>query len=77
MVGKALRRVLVPVTMTLLVTSVWTDLVRYLKIIQVSARPEAVPAEGRRAYPQSPDRATPDGTGDFDSALRGGPARAA
>jgi hypothetical protein len=30
------------------------------------------PAEGRKAYPQRPGTGEPDGTGEFDSARRGG-----
>ena len=55
MVGKALG-VLVPVGMALLVASQWADIVRYLKIRELSqgrGHPEAVPAEGRRSYPQA------------------------
>jgi hypothetical protein len=55
----------------------WPDLRRYLKIRQISAdapHPEIVPAGGRTAYPQRPGAGAPDGTGDFDSARRGGPA---
>jgi len=72
-------QVLVPATVALLVASQWADIKRYLKIRQLSARqghPENVPAPGRKAYPQSPDGGTADGTGDFDSASRGGPAHA-
>lgn len=79
MFGKALR-VLIPAGVLLLVASQWTDIVRYLKIKQLSqgsGHPEIVPAEGRRAYPQSPDNGTADGTGDFDAARRGGPAATA
>lgn len=57
----------------------WPDIKRYLKIKQVSAQgphPEMVPAAGRTAYPQRHDDGARDGTGDFDSAHRGGPARA-
>jgi hypothetical protein len=77
MVGKALRA-LVPAGLALLVVSQWSDIKRWLKIKQMDlghGHPENVPAEGRKAYPQRPDAATPDGTGDFDSAHRGGPAR--
>jgi hypothetical protein len=76
MVGKALR-VLVPAGVTLLVASQWPDIQRYLRIKQLSARqghPENVPASGRTAYPQRPGSGAADGTGDFDSASRGGPA---
>jgi len=57
----------------------WPDIKRYLKMRRVSAQrvhPEMVPAEGRTAYPQRHEEGAPDGTGDFDSADRGGPARA-
>jgi hypothetical protein len=76
MVGKALR-VLVPAGVTLLVASQWADINRYLRIKQMSARqghPENVPVPGRAAYPQRPGSGAADGTGDFDSASRGGPA---
>ena len=55
----------------------WPDLKRYLKIKQMSTsspHPEIVPAQGRTAYPQRPGGGAQDGTGDFDSAKRGGPA---
>jgi hypothetical protein len=56
----------------------WPDVKRFIKIKQISAqsRPEMVPAHGRTAYPQRSGTGAPDGTGDFDSAHRGGPARA-
>ena len=57
----------------------WPDVQRYFKIRHLSAQnshPEMVPAEGRSAYPQRHADGAPDGTGDFDSAQRGGPARA-
>jgi len=71
-------RMLVLAGVPLLVASQWADIKRYLKIKQLSVRqghPENVPARGRAAYPQAPGRGTTDGTGDFDSASRGGPAR--
>lgn len=77
MARKALR-VLIPAgSVTLLVASQWTDIKRYLKIKQLSARqghPENVPARGRAVYPQIPGSGSADGRGDFDSASRGGPA---
>jgi hypothetical protein len=79
MVRKALRLV-VPVGMVLLAASQWADIRRYFKIKQLSVReghPENVPAAGRKAYPQSPGSGVADGTGDFDSASRGGPASVA
>jgi hypothetical protein len=56
-----------------------SDIIRYFKIKRISAgqgHPELVPVNGSRAYPQRPGRGAADGTGDFDSASRGGPARA-
>ena len=53
------------------------DIVRYLKIKQMSAgdgHPGNVPAGGTHAYP-APGQGTPNGTGDFASADRGGPAQ--
>jgi len=73
---KALR-VLVSAGATLLIASQWADIRRYLKIKRLSAgrgHPENVPASGRKAYPQRPGSGAPDGTGEFDSASRGGPA---
>jgi hypothetical protein len=78
MARKALR-LLVPAAAMLLVASQWVDIKRYFKIKQLSVRqghPENVPAAGRKAYPQSPGGGAADGTGDFDSASRGGPAQA-
>ena len=77
MVRKSLQ-VLVPIALGLLIASQWQDIRRYLKISQLSqgqGHPENVPAEGRKAYPQHPGDSEPDGTGDFDSANRGGPSR--
>lgn len=69
---------LVPVLLGALIASQWQDIMRYAKIRQMSlgqGHPEVVPAEGSKVYPQNPDAsATPDGTGEFDSASRGGPA---
>ena len=50
------------------------DIVRYLKIKRMSSgegHPETVPASGTTSYP-APGQGAPDGTGDFDSAGRGG-----
>jgi hypothetical protein len=58
----------------LLVRSQQQDIMRYLKIKQMSmgeGHPENVPAGGSRKYP-APGMGAPDGTGDFDSARRGG-----
>jgi hypothetical protein len=54
------------------------DIGRYVKIKQMSlgeGHPENVPAGGTRQYP-APGQGAQDGTGDFDSARRGGPALA-
>jgi hypothetical protein len=54
----------------------WPDIKRFIKIKQLSgeqAHPENVPAEGRTSYPNRHEAGAPDGTGDFDSARRGGP----
>jgi hypothetical protein len=56
------------------VTAQWREIVRYLRIEQMSlgqGHPENVPARGSHSYP-APGRGVPDGTGDFDSAGRGG-----
>jgi hypothetical protein len=78
MVRKALRLVVLAGA-ALLAASQWTDIKRYLQIKQLSMQqghPENVPAAGRKAYPQSSGSGAADGTGDFDSASRGGPAHA-
>ncbi len=75
--GRALR-LLLPVSIGVLIAIQWRDLVRYLKIEQLDfgdGHPELVPVEGERGYPR-PGRGASDGTADFDSASRGGPAHA-
>jgi hypothetical protein len=66
---------LLPVSLAALVASQWRDIARYLKLERMSVgdgHPELVPISGKHAYP--PDGAgAADGTGDFDSARRGGP----
>ena len=76
MVRKAFL-VLLPASVVILIASQWREISRYLKIEQMSwgaGRPQAVPAVGQHAYPSRPGGGVPDGTGDFDSASRGGPA---
>ena len=76
MIRKALP-ILVSAGVILLLASQWSDIMRYLRIKQLSVgqgHPENVPAEGRKAYPQCPGDVTTDGNGDFASASRGGPA---
>jgi hypothetical protein len=65
--------------LAVLAASQWADTKRFLKIKQLSLQqghPGNVPAQGRKVYPQRPGTGEADGTGDFDSASRGGPARA-
>jgi hypothetical protein len=74
MAHKALR-VLLLASVAGLVASQWREITRLLKISQMSrgdGHPEVVPAEGEHAYLKRSGAA--DGTGDFDSASRGGPA---
>jgi hypothetical protein len=67
----------VPAVLAALAASSWQDAYRYIRMRQISigqGHPEVVPVEGRTGYAQDLSHATPDGTGDFDSARRGGPA---
>ena len=76
MARKALR-VLLPASVAVLVASQWREIARFLKISQMSrgdGHPQLVPAEGKHSYRKRSGSA--DGTGDFDSASRGGPASA-
>jgi hypothetical protein len=69
----------VPAVLGAVVASNWQDVIRYIRMKEISmgkGHPEVVPAEGRKGYPQGPSDATPDGTGEFDSARRGGPPHA-
>jgi hypothetical protein len=68
---------LVPAAFAALIGSQWQDIMRYVKIRRMSmgqGHPEYVPAEGSTVYPQYPGGGAPDGTGEFESAARGGPA---
>jgi hypothetical protein len=68
--------VLLLASITALAASMWRDIVRYARIELMSrgeGHPEAVPAAGRHVYPNCPGDGVSDGTGDFDSASRGGP----
>jgi hypothetical protein len=56
----------------------WQDIKRFVQIKQVSSgrnHPEKIPVSGRTVYPQHAGEGDRDGTGDFDSARRGGPAQ--
>jgi hypothetical protein len=69
----------IPVGLGALLAIGWQDAFRYIKIKRMSlgkGHPEAVPAEGRKAYAQNETQGARDGTGDFDSARRGGPVHA-
>jgi hypothetical protein len=71
------RRFLIPLAVGLVIAAQRQDIARYVKIRQMSAgggHPENVPAGGSQFYAQ-PGEGAQDGTGDFDSASRGGPAR--
>jgi len=60
-----------------LVASQWKDITRYVNIERMSfgdGNPGGVPVTGRHLYPSSSAASAPDGTGDFDSPSRGGPA---
>jgi hypothetical protein len=66
---------LVPALVVILAASQWREIARYVKINQMSrggGHPQLVPAAGQHSYPTRPGVGTPDGTGDFDSASRGG-----
>jgi hypothetical protein len=71
MIGKLLKFG-APAALGVLAALSFPDAKRYLQIRQISSgHPEAVPAEGAKAYSDLA-HAVPDGTGDFDSAARGG-----
>jgi hypothetical protein len=71
MIGKVLKYV-VPVAVGAAVALQWQDAKRYAQIKFISSgHPEAVPAGGAIAYSDAA-HAEADGTGDFDSASRGG-----
>jgi hypothetical protein len=71
MIGKLLKFV-APAALGALAALQWQDAKRYAQIKFISSgHPEAVPAEGAKSYSDAA-HAVPDGTGDFDSASRGG-----
>ena len=71
MIGKVLKFA-VPAVLGVAVALQWQDAKRYVQIKFISSgHPEAVPAEGAKSYSDAA-HAEPDGTGDFDSARRGG-----
>ena len=73
MIGKLLKFA-APAAIGVLAALQWQDAKRYVQIKMISnGRPEAVPAEGAKSYARDAAHAAQDGTGDFDSARRGGP----
>ena len=71
MIGRLLKFV-APAALGALAALGFSDIKRFLRIQMISSgHPEAVPAEGARSYSDAA-HAVPDGTGDFDSASRGG-----
>jgi hypothetical protein len=71
MIGKLLKYV-APAALGVLAALSFPDAKRYVQIKLISSgHPEAVPAEGAQSYSDAA-HAVPDGTGDFDSASRGG-----
>ena len=72
MIGKLLKFA-APAVIGALAALSFPDAKRYVAIRRISSgHPEVVPAEGARAYAKDAAHAAPDGTGDFDSASRGG-----
>ena len=71
MIGKLLKFA-APIAIGALAALQWQDAKRYIQIKLISSgHPEAVPAEGAKSYSDAA-HAVADGTGDFDSASRGG-----
>ena len=76
MIGKLLKFA-APAAIGALAALSFPDAKRYVAIRRISSgHPEVVPAEGAKAYARDEAHAAPDGTGDFDSAKRGGPVHA-
>jgi hypothetical protein len=76
MIGKLLKFA-APAAIGVLAALSFSDAKRYVQIRMISSgHPEAVPAEGAKSYARDAAHAAPDGTGDFDSARRGGPVHA-
>jgi hypothetical protein len=76
---RKLLKISIPAALGVIVAKGLPDIRRYVAIKQMSrgrGHPEVVPMRGTQAYPKHPGDGAPDGTGDFDSASRGGPALA-
>ena len=72
MIGK-LMKFGAPAVIGVLAALSFPDAKRYVAIRKISSgHPEVVPAEGATAYVRDVAHSAPDGTGDFDSASRGG-----
>ena len=75
---RKLLQVSIPAAMGVLIATQWPEIRRYVQLRKMSlgqGHPENVPMRGTQAYPKHPGQGEQDGTGDFDSASRGGPAR--
>ena len=75
--GKALRFA-IPVALGAVVATQWPDIMRYLKIKQLSlggGHPENVPAGGRTSYPQQADGGEESRQGASDRPAGGATAR--
>jgi hypothetical protein len=76
MMARRITLLVLPLAAALLIAAQRRDIIRYLKIKQMSigqGHPQNVPAGGSRQYPL-PNQGAADGTGDFASARRGGSA---
>jgi hypothetical protein len=74
---RKLLKISIPAAADILVARQWPEIRRFVKLRQMSegqGHPEHVPMQGTQAYPKHPGEGAQDGTGDFDSASRGGPA---
>jgi hypothetical protein len=74
---RKLMKISIPAAAGILVARQWPEIRRLVKLRQMSegqGHPEHVPMQGTQAYPKHPGEGAQDGTGDFDSASRGGPA---
>ncbi len=76
---RKLLKVSIPAAVGVLAARQWPEIRRYVALKQMSrgqGHPENVPMRGTQAYPKNAGDGAQDGTGDFDSASRGGPAKA-
>jgi len=76
---RKLLKISIPAALGVLAARQWPEIRRYVALKQMSrgqGHPENVPMRGTQAYPKHAGDGAQDGTGDFDSASRGGPAKA-